>query len=64
MAYEEPAYTVVEEFEDFEIREYAPQLVAETTVEGDFDDAGSQAFRILFDYISGENRSSSEIAMT
>jgi hypothetical protein len=64
MAYEEPEYEVVHVYPDFEIRRYAPQLVAETVVEGDFSDVGGQAFRILADYISGNNRSDEKISMT
>lgn len=63
-AVEEAEYTVVLEDGDFEIREYAPSIVAETVVSGEFEDAGSRAFRKLFNYIDGENHASSEIAMT
>lgn len=63
-AVEEAEYTVVLEDGDFEIREYAPSIVAETIVSGEFEDAGSRAFRKLFNYIDGENHRSSEIAMT
>lgn len=64
MAIEEPAYEVVRTFPEFELRRYPPYLVAETEVSGDFDGAGSQAFRILADYIFGNNRSSTKIEMT
>ena len=63
-AVEEAEYTVVLEDGEFEIREYAPSIVAETVVSGEFEDAGSRAFRKLFNYIDGENHASSEIAMT
>lgn len=63
-AVEEAEYTVVLEDGDFEIREYASSIVAETVVSGEFEDAGSRAFRKLFNYIDGENHASSEIAMT
>ena len=63
-AYEEPAYEVVKEFDAFELRQYAPYLVAEVEVEGGFDDVGSEAFRILVDFINGENRPQSKIDMT
>ena len=56
LAYEEPAYEVLGEYDAYEIRRYAPYLVAETTVEGSFDEAGSRSFRRLFGYISGNNR--------
>lgn len=57
MAIEEPAFTVVYEGADFEIRHYESYLVAETEVEGNFGDAGKAAFRILAGYIFGDNRS-------
>lgn len=64
MATEEPKYTALEHDGSFELREYAPHLVAETTVPASFDEAGSVAFRRLFRYISGENRTRRRIAMT
>lgn len=64
VAYEEPAYEVLEEREDYEVRRYAPYIVAETSVEADFRSAGKQAFRRLFGYISGKNRSAETMEMT
>lgn len=64
MAIEEAPYEVVKVEGDFEVRNYAPHLLAETFVEGDFEDAGSSAFKRLFRYISGDNRSQTKIAMT
>jgi hypothetical protein len=64
MATEEAAYTVVKTDDRFELRDYAPQVLAEVIVDGDLEGAGSKAFRILFRYISGENRSRSRVAMT
>ena len=63
-AVEEAEYSVVRKDGDIEIRDYAPSIVAQTVVEGDFEKAGSQAFRKLFRYIDGENVSGGEIAMT
>ena len=56
-AYEEPEYEVLQETDDYEIREYVSYLVAETRVDGDFDRTGSAAFRRLAGYIFGDNRS-------
>jgi len=64
MAIEEPKYTVESSTPDYEIRKYPPILVAETLVEGDFDSAGGQAFRVLADYIFGNNKAKTKIAMT
>ena len=64
MAIEEAAYIVVKKDNKFEIRDYAPHIIAETVVEGNFEDAGSKAFNSLFSYISGNNRSRDKVAMT
>lgn len=64
LAYEEPAYEIVEEREGYEVRRYAPYIVAQTAVRADFEGAGNQAFRRLFGYISGKNESPEKIKMT
>lgn len=64
MAVEEAEYRVVTEDGDFEVREYAPAIIAEVVVDEDFEDAGSSAFRALFKYIDGNNQNQSDIAMT
>lgn len=64
MAIEEAKYEIIHKRNNFEIRDYAPHIVAETVVGGSLEDAGSQAFRILFDYISGDNRSRETVKMT
>ena len=64
MAIEEAAYEVVKKDGRFEIRDYAPYILAETVVEGDMEQAGGKAFKRLFRYISGDNRSQEKIAMT
>jgi SOUL heme-binding protein len=64
MAIEEAAYKVLKTSGKFEIREYAPHILAETVVEGDLEGAGSKAFKILFRYISGNNRSRAKVSMT
>ena len=61
---EEAAYTVAIKDGDFELRDYQPMVIAQTTIDDDFDEAGNKAFRRLFAYISGNNSSNSEIAMT
>ena len=64
MATEEAEYRVLLQEDAFEIREYAPSIVAEVIVNGDFEDASSAAFRKLFNYISGDNTRRDKIAMT
>lgn len=69
MAIEEPKFEVVLTDGAFEIRQYAPSLVAETWVEGDMDEASSKGFRLIADYIFGNNQAASsatseKIAMT
>jgi hypothetical protein len=63
-AVEEPKYTVVHEYDGFEIRDYAPYLVAEVVVPGPAGEAGNQGFRILAGYIFGKNKGERKIAMT
>lgn len=55
-AYEEPVYSTIHQSDDYEIRDYRPYLVAETTVSGDFKESGDIAFRRLAGYIFGDNR--------
>lgn len=69
MATEEPKFEVLLSDKPFEIRKYAPVMVAETIVEGDMDEASSKGFRLIADYIFGNNQmpnaaSSGKIAMT
>ena len=69
MAIEEPKYEVIVSDAKFEVRHYAPVLIAETIVEGDMDAASSKGFRLIADFIFGNNLSSdtdkkSKIAMT
>ena len=61
MAIEEPEFEVIRATGDYEIRRYAPFIVAEVDVEGD---AGNRAFRILADYIFGNNGRGEKMAMT
>lgn len=61
---EEAKYSVVLKEGNLELRRYTPQIVAETMVEGAFDDAGNVGFRRLFSYISGKNTANESITMT
>jgi len=64
MAIEEAPYKVVKAAGLFELRDYAPHVLAEVVVDGDLEGAGNKAFRRLFRYITGENRSQGKISMT
>jgi|JI10StandDraft_1071094.scaffolds.fasta_scaffold369556_2 hypothetical protein len=64
VAIEEPAFRAIEQDGAFELREYAPYLLAETSVDADFMEAGNVAFGRLFRYISGANVSQRKLAMT
>ncbi|WP_228293141.1 SOUL family heme-binding protein [Psychrobacter sp. K31L] len=68
MATEEPKYTVLSQVDDFELRRYDEQLVAQTWVSGDQDSASREGFKFLADYIFGNNTAptggSSKISMT
>jgi len=68
-AIEEPAFEIVRQDGDFEIRRYAPMIVAETLVEGDLWNASSDGFRVIAGYIFGNNTSvkgagNEKVAMT
>jgi len=63
-ALEEPKYSVLKEYETFEIRSYDSYLVAEVDVEGAYNETGNEAFRILAGYIFGDNQSSMKMNMT
>lgn len=64
VAIEEPTYTLESQNKVYEVRKYQPTLVAETWVDAKFNEAGNAAFRILADYIFGNNTTKTEIAMT
>lgn len=64
MATEEPKFTILEKEPPFEVRFYAPMIVAEVQVEGDLDGASSQGFKLIAAYIFGQNQVNEKIAMT
>jgi effector-binding domain-containing protein len=61
---EEAKYTVVHTDKIFEVRSYDSHVLAEVTVQSDFEDAGGDAFRPLFNYISGNNINRQKVSMT
>lgn len=69
MATEEPKFESLERSGAFELRQYAPMIVAETWVEGALGEGSNAGFRKIAGYIFGRNRSrtaegSEKIAMT
>ena len=69
MAIEEPHYDVRISQPPFELRHYAPTLIAEAVVNGDMDAASNKGFRLIADFIFGNNlapntQQAAKIAMT
>ena len=64
MAIEEPEFEVLQSNDDYEVRMYAPHIVAEVDVEGDDGDPGRAAFKILAGYIFGDNEAETKMSMT
>ena len=56
MANEQPDYSVLKKDNEFEIRQYTNFLTATVETDGERDEAIGKGFRILFKYISGENK--------
>lgn len=62
---EQPSYSVEESIaETVEIRRYEARVFAEARVDADTGNHRNAAFRLLFDYISGNNQATTKIAMT
>lgn len=61
---EQAKYNVVSTHGAFEIRDYAPMVVAEVSVAGERKEAISNGFRQLADYIFGNNQDAASVAMT
>lgn len=68
MATEEPKFTILNQTEDFELRRYDAQIVAQTWVTGSQMVASNKGFKTLANYIFGNNTAptgeSSNISMT
>jgi hypothetical protein len=68
MAIEEPKFTLLEKDQAFELRDYAPKVIAEVEVDGDMREASSKGFRLIADFIFGNNAvqsgKSEKISMT
>ncbi|MDH4456911.1 MAG: heme-binding protein [Candidatus Methylopumilus sp.] len=59
MASEEPKYTLLEKDQAFELRAYTPKIIAEVIVDGDMREASSKGFRLIADFIFGNNTAQS-----
>ncbi len=64
VAVERPHYSVEISEQPFELRDYAPSIVASVQVDGSRETAVNAGFRILAGYIFGDNRTQAKIAMT
>ena len=63
-AVKEPPHTVVLKDDKIELRQYEPTIVAEVTVTGNMRRAGNSGFRLLADYIFGNNQNKQNIEVT
>jgi hypothetical protein len=61
---ENPRYRVVEKHGNIEVRDYAPTIVAQVQVLGQQYEALGEGFRIIANYIFGNNVSAQKVAMT
>ena len=68
MSIEEPKFTLLEKEQSFELRAYQPRLIAEVFVDGDMGEASSKGFKLIADFIFGNNTAQSgkseKISMT
>jgi hypothetical protein len=55
MAIEEPSYDQLVLEAPYEIRHYRPMLIAQVFVDGDMDQASNKGFRLIADFIFGNN---------
>ena len=61
---ETPKYKVVSSDENTEVRLYEPMIVAEVDIDGARRNASRSGFRVLADYIFGNNTIQQQVAMT
>lgn len=55
MASEEPKFSLINRVGDIEIRNYSPMLIAEVSVKGTMESASASGFRMIADFIFGNN---------
>jgi len=61
---EQARYEVVESSENIEIRDYPPMIVAEVLIAENREESMNKGFRVIADYIFGNNYSAKNISMT
>lgn len=61
---EQAEYSVLKKANDYEIRRYPAHIVAQTFVQGNYQDSMSDGFKIVAAYIFGGNVKKESIAMT
>ena len=61
---EKPDYKIIQSEQDIEIRQYDPMIIAEVEVNGKREDAIRDGFRLIADYIFGNNMVEQNISMT
>ncbi len=68
VATEEPKFSLLEKDQSFELRLYEPKIIAEVEVDGDMSAASRKGFRLIADFIFGNNTAQSgkseKISMT
>lgn len=62
--YEQPKYQTVSSQDTIEIRDYSPIIVAQVTTQGERKEAIRAGFKLLADYIFGNNLAKGSIEMT
>lgn len=62
---ESPAYTVIKKYDDFELRQYGPMVLAQTEMKNkSYEESSSESFQTVANYIGGQNDQRKKIAMT
>ena len=61
---EQPKYQVISSQENIEIRKYDSMVIAELEIQAERKEATKDGFKILADYIFGNNKSKENISMT
>ena len=59
MASKEPEFSIVNKVGDIEIRNYSPMIIAEVSVDGTMEAASGSGFRMIADFIFGNNTAKS-----